>query len=149
MPEVKLKEMTQIFYILSNKPYRIRTSSWYLCYICSNVFAHFAQGSVIMKSMKTVLPSHFISRKNSVSHIGRRCVIMLLRFTKKSSTSSPEVDIDVEWPNIDVEHCWKNREKLRNYLEHRNGRPLFLKLETKYEERSQRSKAEAKEYGSK
>ena len=75
--------------------------------------------------------------------------LVLLRFAKKSPTSSQEVDVDVRRPDIDVEHCRKNTEKLRNYLEHRNGRPLFLKLETKYEERSQRSKAEAKEYGSK
>ena len=76
-------------------------------------------------------------------------VLVLLRFAKKSPTSSLEVHIDVGRPNIDVEHCGKNTQQLRNYLEHRNGRPLFLKLETNYKERSQRSKAEAKEYGSK
>ena len=74
---------------------------------------------------------------------------MLVRFAKKSPTSSPETDIDVGRPNIDVEHFRKNTQNLRNYLEHRNGRPLVLKLETKYEERSPRNKAEAKKYGSK
>ena len=74
---------------------------------------------------------------------------MLLRFAKKSPTSSLEVNIDVGRPNIDVEHFRKNTQKLRNYLEHRSGRPLVLKLETKYEERCQRNKAETKEYGSK
>ena len=72
---------------------------------------------------------------------------MLLRFAKKSPTSSLEVDIDVGTPNIDVEHFRKNIENLRNYLEHRNGRPLFLKLETNDVERSERSTSEPKQYG--
>ena len=83
---------------------------------------------------------------NSASGIHKQCCY---DSPKTSPTSSLEVDIDVGRPNIDVEHCRKNTEKLRNYLEHRNGRPLVLKLETKYEERSQRNKAETKEYGSK
>ena len=31
-----------------------------------------------------------------------RCQLVLLRFAKKSPTSSPEIDIDVGRPNIDV-----------------------------------------------
>ena len=64
-------------------------------------------------------------------------ILVLLRFAKKSPTLSLEVDIDVGLPNIDVGHCRKNTEKLRNYLKHRNGRPLFIKFELKEIERSQ------------
>ena len=56
---------------------------------------------------------------------------MLPRFAKKSPTSSPEVDIDVGRPNIDVVHCCKKIGYLRNYLRYRNGKPLFRKFEAK------------------
>ena len=64
-------------------------------------------------------PPKYVIRRDD--RTGSLAILVLLRFAKKSPTSSPETDIDVGRPNIDVQHCQKKIAKLRNYLKYRNG----------------------------